>query len=81
MNSRPYVMCLNDEGAKWDRAAWKSLVRVLLEKLSKGELKLLVRNRGRSRFSKTKRGALEIDYEAVNRDQQLDGERKIRKKG
>jgi transposase len=68
-----YIVCLNEEEAKKDRAARESMVRALEEKLAKGGPKVLVGNRGYARFLKTKRGAWQIDYEAVKKDERLDG--------
>lgn len=68
-----YVVCLNEEEAKKDRAARESMVKALEEKLAKGGPKVLVGNRGYGRFLKTKRGAWEINYEAVKKDERLDG--------
>jgi len=68
-----YVVCLNEEEAKKDRMARESMVKALEEKLAKGGPKVLVGNRGYARFLKTKRGAWEIDDEAVKKDERLDG--------
>lgn len=68
-----YIVCLNEEEAKKDRAARESMVRALEEKLAKGGPKSLVGNRGYARFLKTERGALKIDYEAVKREERMDG--------
>jgi transposase len=73
VEGRRYVVCLNEEEARKDQVARESMVKALEEKLSKGGPKSLVGNRGYARFLKTKRGALEIDYEAVKRDERLDG--------
>jgi len=68
-----YIVCLNEEEAKKDRAARGSMLKALEEKLAKGGPKVLVGNRGYARFLKTRRGAWEIDYGAVKRDERLDG--------
>ena len=68
-----YIVCLNEEEVKKDKAARESMVRALEEKLAKGGPKSLVGNRGYVRFLKTERGALKIDYEAVKRDERMDG--------
>jgi hypothetical protein len=68
-----YIVCLNEEEAKKNKAARESMVRALEEKLAKGGPKSLVGNRGYARFLKTERGGLRIDYEAVKRDERLDG--------
>jgi arginine repressor len=68
-----YVVCLNEEEAKKDKVARESMVKGLEEKLAKGGLKVLVGNRGYARFLKTRRGAWEIDDEAVKKDERLDG--------
>jgi transposase len=68
-----YVVCLNEEEAKKDKTARESMVNALEEKLAKGGPKVLVGNRGYARFLKTRRGAWGIDYEAVKKDERLDG--------
>jgi len=68
-----YIVCLNEEEAKKDKVARESMVRALEEKLSKGGPRSLVRNRGYARFLKTERGAFKINYEAVKRDERMDG--------
>jgi len=73
VKGRQYIVCLNPEEAKKDKAARESMVRALEEKLSKGGPKSLVGNRGYARFLKTERGALKINYEAVKRDERMDG--------
>jgi transposase len=73
VKGRRYIVCLNEEEAKKDRAARESMVRALEEKLTKGGPKVLVGNRGYARFLKTKRGAWQIDDEAVKEDERLDG--------
>jgi len=73
VKGRRYVVCLNEEEVKKDRAARESIVRALEEKLAKGGPKSLVGNRGYARFLKTERGGLKIDYEAVKRDERMDG--------
>ena len=73
VKGRRYIVCLNEEEAKKDKVARKSMVRALEEKLSKGGPKSLVGNRGYARFLKTERGALKINYEAVKRDERMDG--------
>jgi hypothetical protein len=73
VKGRRYVVCLNQEEAKKDKAARESMLKALEEKLVKGGPKVLVGNRGYARFLRTSRGALEIDYEAVEKDERLDG--------
>lgn len=73
VEGRRYMVCLNEEEAKKDRAARESIVKALEGKLAKEGPKALIRNRGYARFLKTQRGALRIDYEAINRDERLDG--------
>jgi len=73
VKGRRYVVCLNEEEAKKDKAARDSMVKALEEKLAKGGPKVLVRNRGYARFLKARRGAWEIDDEAVKKDERLDG--------
>jgi transposase len=68
-----YIVCLNEEEAKKDKVTRESIVRALEEKLSKGGPRSLVRNRGYARFLKTERGAFKINYEAVKRDERMDG--------
>jgi arginine repressor len=68
-----YVVCLNEEEAKKDKATRESMVKALEDKLAKGGPKSLVGNRGYARFLKTRRGAVEVDYEAVKKDERLDG--------
>jgi transposase len=73
VKGRRYVVCLNEKEAKKDQAARDSMVKALEEKLAKGGSKTLVGNRGYARLLKTRRGAWEIDYEAVKKDERLDG--------
>jgi hypothetical protein len=73
VKGRRYVVCLNEEEARKDQVARQSMVKALEEKLAKGGPKVLVGNRGYARFLKTRRGAWEIDQEAVKRDERLDG--------
>jgi hypothetical protein len=73
IKGRRYVICLNEEEVKKDKAARESMVRALEEKLVKSGPKSLVGNRGYARFLKTERGALKIDYGAVKRDERMDG--------
>jgi transposase len=73
VKGRRYIVCLNEEEAKKDRAARESMVRALEEKLAKGGAKSLVGNRGYARFLKAERGALKINSEAVKQDERLDG--------
>jgi transposase len=73
VKGRRYVVCLNEEEVKKDKAARESMVRALEEKLVKGGPKSLVGNRGYARFLRTERGALKIDYGAVKRDERMDG--------
>ena len=73
VKGRRYVICFNEEEAKKDKAARDSMVRALEEKLVKGGPKVLVGNRGYARFLKTRRGAWEINYETVKKDERLDG--------
>ena len=73
VKGRRYIICLNEEEAKRDKAARESMVRALEEKLTKGGPKSLVGNRGYARFLKTERGAFKINYEAVKRDERMDG--------
>ena len=73
VKGRRYVVCLNEEEAKKDKVTRDSMVKALEEKLAKGGPKRLVGNRGYGRFLKTRRGAWEIDYEAVKKDERLDG--------
>jgi len=73
VKGRRYVVCLNEEEAKKDKAARESMVKALEGKLAKGGPKVLVGNRGYARFLKTRRGAWEIDDEAVKKDERLDG--------
>jgi hypothetical protein len=68
-----YVVCLNEEEAKKDKTARESMLKALGEKLAKGGPKALLGNRGYARFLKTRRGAWEIDDEAVKKDERLDG--------
>jgi transposase len=70
---RRYIVCLNEEEAKKDKVARESMVWALEEKLAKGGPKLLVGNRGYAKFLKAERGALKINYEAVKRDERMDG--------
>lgn len=73
VKGRRYIVCFNEEEARKDKAARDSMVKALEEKLATGGLKGLVGNRGYARFLKARRGAWEIDYEAVRRDERLDG--------
>lgn len=73
VRGRRYLVCLNEEEAKKDKATRESMLRALEEKLAQGGPKSLVGNRGYARFLKTERGAFRIDDEAVKRDERLDG--------
>lgn len=73
VKGRRYIVCLDEEEAKKDKATRDSMVKALEEQLAKGGPKLLVGNRGYARFLKAERGAFKINYEAVKRDERMDG--------
>jgi hypothetical protein len=68
-----YILALNEEQARKDRADREAIVSSLREKLSEGD-KSLVGNRGYRKFLKTRAGGhFEIDEDKIQREARFDG--------
>lgn len=68
-----YVVCLNEEEARKDEAAREAILERLEEKLSRGEAKKLLANRGYARYLKMSKEAVRINEEAVRAEARFDG--------
>ena len=72
VKERRYIVCRNPEEARKDATARQALLEKLEETLARGP-KALLGNRGFARFLQMKKGAAQIDPEAVRADARLDG--------
>ena len=72
VEGRRYVVCLNPEEAKKDKADREAIVASLKETL-RGGAKKLVGNRGYRRYLRLKGSAAEIDWDKVKEEEQFDG--------
>lgn len=68
-----YIVCLNEEEARKDEAAREAIIERLEEKLSQGEAKSLLGNRGYARYLKMSKETVRIDEEAVRTEARFDG--------
>ncbi|MBU1339859.1 MAG: IS1634 family transposase [Acidobacteria bacterium] len=68
-----YIVCLNEEEARKDAAAREEILERLREKLSRGEAKSLLGNRGYARYLKMSKEAVRINDAAVNAEARYDG--------
>jgi transposase len=73
-----YVVCLNEEEARKDEAARAAIIERLQEKLSRGEAKSLLSNRGYARYLKMSKEAVRINEEAVRVEARFDGKYVLR---
>lgn len=73
-----YVVCLNEEEAQKDEAARETIVERLKEKLSRGEAKSLLSNRGYARYLKMSKEAVRINEESVRAEARFDGKYVLR---
>lgn len=73
-----YVVCLNEEEARKDEAAREAIIERLEEKLSRGEAKSLLANRGYARYLKMSKEAVRINEEAVRAEARFDGKYVLR---
>lgn len=73
-----YVVCLNEEEARKDEAAREAIIERLQEKLSRGEAKSLLANRGYARYLKMSKEAVRINEEAVRAEARFDGKYVLR---
>ncbi len=78
MGKERYVVCLNEEEARKDEAGREAIIERLQEKLSRGEAKSLVANRGYARCLKISKEAVRINEEAVRAEARFDGEYVLR---
>ena len=69
---RRYVMCRTQQQASRDAEVRQKIVAGLEEKL-RTDPKSLVANKGYSRYLKTRRGGMEVDYARIEREEKLDG--------
>ena len=67
-----YVVCLNEEQARKDRADREAILASLKEKLKQGP-KALVGNKGYRRYLAGEKGTFQIDPEAIKREARYDG--------
>jgi transposase len=72
VDQRRYVVCLNDEQARKDRADREAIVSALREQLKQGD-KSLVGNKGYRKFIKTGGKTFSIDEAKVKRESRFDG--------
>ncbi|MBM3310669.1 MAG: IS1634 family transposase [Candidatus Aminicenantes bacterium] len=72
IDDRRYVVCLNEEEARKDKAARAAILARLEEKLAEGP-KSLLGNKGYARFLKMTKEAMRINDEAVAAEARLDG--------
>jgi len=77
VSGRRYVVCRNPERARKDREAREAILAKLEDQLTHGA-KSLVGNTGYRRFLKVRKGAVQIDQAAVERDARLDGKYVLR---
>jgi hypothetical protein len=73
-----YIVCLNEEEARKDEAAREAILERLHEKLSKGNTKSLLSNRGYARYLKMSKEAVKINEEAVRSEARFDGKYVLR---
>jgi hypothetical protein len=78
VGSRRYVVCRNPEEAERDRLAREAVLANLRERLSKGDRKGLLANRGFAKFLRVERSAFAIDDAAIAREARLDGKYVLR---
>lgn len=73
VEGRRYVVCINEEEARKDRADREAIVKALAEKLKHGD-KSLVGNKGFRRYLKVAGGGhFEIDPEKIKSEERYDG--------
>jgi hypothetical protein len=73
VEGRRYIVCRNDEEAEKDALAREGILGRLRAKLESGQGKSLIGNLGYRRFLKGRRGAWQIDEQAVKNDARFDG--------
>jgi len=71
-NGRRYVVCLNEQQARKDRADREAIVASLREQLRRGD-KALVGNKGYRKYLRGESPRFSIDEEKVNREERFDG--------
>ena len=72
VEDRRYVVCLNEEQAKKDRADRQAIVEALREQLKQGD-KSLVGNKGYRKYLHTEGPKFAIDEEKVKWEERFDG--------
>ena len=78
VGEKRYIVCLNEEEARKDEAAREAIIERLKEKLSRGETKSLLSNRGYARYLKMSKEAVRINEEAVRAEGRFDGKYVLR---
>lgn len=73
VGDRRYVVCYNPDEAEKDRLSREVIVKKLEEKLSSGEAKSLVGNRGYRKYVKMPKGNISIDIEKTKEEKRYDG--------
>ena len=73
VNSRRYIVCLNEEEAQKDAASREAILERLTRLLQEKGSKAVVGNKGFARFLKIQKGSVHIDKEAVEADARFDG--------
>ncbi len=74
VEGRRYVVCRNAEQARKDAHDRQAILAALEERLSHGNVKSMVANRGYRRYLKTMaKGTLAIDPEKIEREERFDG--------
>lgn len=78
VGKRRYVICLNPEEAKKDQQDREAILEKLRKRLTTGNIKRLVGNRGYRRFLKIGKSTIEIDLDRVKADELYDGKYVLR---
>jgi hypothetical protein len=73
VGERRYIVCRNPIEAKKDQASREAIVRKLQGLLERQGPKAVIGNRGFARFVRMRRGSVELDEAAIERDARLDG--------
>jgi len=72
LHGRRYVICVNEDQAKKDRADREAILAGLEEQLKRGG-KSLVGNRGYRKYLKSAKAPFEIDYAKARQEERFDG--------
>ncbi len=72
INEHRYIVCINEEQARKDKADREAIILSLKEKLKKGD-KRLIGNKGYRRYLKTEGSCFSIDEERIKKESLYDG--------